>query len=179
MTPGNPEQPETWGILRIEEHERHPDQDVSVLRVGRTAGDSYGSWAHVSSRDVPGGQDYRMVGYPETVAREATHYEGIGQSLRWNPDLVCFRGYVRRRISRPLPTSNYEGNAFYELSEVAGACCSGSPVYVPRVTQGWDVIGMYVGEITSNHRAGYAVRSECIANWEPKLLGHSIAQECA
>jgi hypothetical protein len=99
---------------------------------------------------------------------------------RPRPDLVYTQGYIRRRIS-DIPIPGIRGNGFFELSEVAGAGCSGSPVMLITSGPAWLVIGVYVGQrIAAGDdlvRVGYAAREDLFRDWVPDLLGVSVIAE--
>jgi Trypsin-like peptidase domain len=162
-----------WVPIRIMAFEPHPTEDVAVVQLSEAP---WASWLAISSTSEHQSCEYDSWGYPIAVAENAAKYEEAGLE---RPDLVFTRGYVRRRISRPLPSSIYRGDAFYELSEQAGHGCSGGPV-IARNSLGrplWKVCGIYIGECDGGFPAGYAVRTDAIHAWHPKLLGRCIELE--
>lgn len=98
------------------------------------------------------------------------------------PDLTYSEGHVRRRLSNiPLPA--IKGSSFLELSQVAGAGCSGSPVIFnsPYAGQPLQLVGVYVGERLDEYSTsvGYATRLDELLNWAPGLLGRTLGEELA
>jgi hypothetical protein len=162
-----------WVPIKVDQFEVHPTEDVAVLKLAFSA---WGSWLVISSGSVHQTAEYDSWGYPISIAELAARYEEE-QLLR--PDLVYTRGYVRRRISQPLPVSIFIGTSFYELSEQAGNGCSGGPV-IERQSVGsdfWRVMGVYIGESDAGFAASYAVRSDAFHDWQPEILGHSVQIE--
>ncbi|WP_426026426.1 hypothetical protein [Brevundimonas sp. TSRC1-1] len=158
--------------IRVLDFEQHPNEDVAVIKLE-------GSWhsiIEVSVASENASCEYELWGYPERVAHEirssARNAEDAANAVR--PDLIYNKGYVRRRISQPMPVSVYTGECFYELSEVAGSCCSGAPVIKRQRTPGpWRAFGGYIGEETaSGHNSvGFSTRFDAIASWIPRLVG--------
>lgn len=164
----------TWTAVKIDEIEEHPSEDVALLKLSRKP---LTSWLVISNQSEYQSCDYDGWGYPAQVARMAREEEEEHALER--PELIYVRGYVRRRISRSLPISLYQGVSFYELSEVAGECCSGSPI-IKRQSVGqssWEVFGIYIGENTGSLKVGYATRSDAFFEWKPRLLNLSIYEE--
>ena len=164
-----------WVPVKILAHECHSSEDVAVLQLDEVP---VPSWLSIISDSENQSCTYDAWGYPISVAEIDKKYEAHGME---NPELVYTHGYIRRRVSRSFPFGIYRGSAFYELSEVAGAGCSGGPM-VLRKSVGqpkWKVIGIYVGEVTAGFFAGYATRADAFFNWSPKLIGKSIKGESA
>lgn len=171
-----------WFFFEFIEEEFHPSQDVAIFR---TKLDPEFELSRVTSSPEYASSEYTLWGYPEHVAFELHGKipEIIPGVKIIKPEIVYQQGYVRRRISRNIPFDMFRGNSFYEVSEVAGARCSGAPIYkkssVPSVTtlKIWDVIGIYIGEQTSEkiHAVGICVRSDSFANWVPAIAGLEIA----
>lgn len=115
---------------------------------------------------------YRMFGYPE----DATYEIVSGSTAIPRPDLIYVEGYIRRRTNHEIPS--LIGRSFFELSDVAGQGCSGSPIF--KFSQPvWEVVGVYVGE-KINDRAtsvAYAVREDSFRDWTPAILGTSVLSE--
>ena len=167
--------------IEILHAECHPTEDVGVVKLA-------GNW-HSMIEVEPSVEHsscrYQLWGYPETVAHEirrtATNQEDAASLVR--PDLIYNEGYIRRRISEQLPVSVFQGEAFYELSEVGGSCCSGAPIIrASRAVPGpWQAIGVYVGEETGRGptSVGYATRSDALIEWRPSLLGASLSEQKA
>lgn len=166
-----------WYEFRVTNFEKHPTEDVAVIQIDGGPWDSIievdGSWEGSSC-------EYDLWGYPERVAHEPRHTASTPEQAESlvSPDLIYSRGHVRRRISRELPVSVFRGTAFYELSEVGGACCSGAPVIkLPKgKNKPWRAFGVYIGEETSvSHAAvGYATRGDALLNWNPARIGTSL-----
>ena len=115
-----------------------------------------------------------MWSYPQETASEVTRFPNHSRNVAsFRPGIVFFRGYVRRTIDHnPNPTiSIYKGDYYYEVSEIGGACASGSPVLTPN----GDVFAIYVGE--NGNRCGYASVLSRVLSWSPNVLGHSIIEE--
>jgi hypothetical protein len=162
-----------WVAHGVVSWEKHPTEDVAVLKLQEPIGSSWLQLAGVwHGQTAP----YRQFGYPSDVLHEVVK-EGHAQP---RPDLVYTQGYIRRRISG-IPIPGIRGEGFFELSEVAGAGCSGSPVMLITSGPAWLVIGIYVGQrITGGDdlvRVGYAVREDMFRDWVPDLLGVSVIEE--
>jgi hypothetical protein len=158
-----------WWGARLLAHERHPTEDVGIVRL---AGEPWRSFFRLSNTWEGSSKGYQMWGYPEDVAHEL---EREGRVIT-RPDLVYAEGYLRRRVTTQLP--RIRGSEFFEVSEVVGPGCSGSPLYVNRQPF-WDVIGIYVGE-RLNHRStsvAYAVREDAFRDWVPSCLRVSVLTE--
>jgi hypothetical protein len=159
----------SWHGFTIPEWELHPKEDVAILKV------SEGPWKsffRLSNTDEHASCKYRLFGYPEDTTHEMV--EGGRTLIR--PDMIYNEGYIRRRFSSTLPAMT--GQSFFELSEVAGRGCSGSPV-CKLTAPIWEVIGIYIGE-KINDRAtsvSYAVREDSFRDWKPEMLGCSILDE--
>ena len=161
-----------WDASLIYESEVHPNDDVGIVRFDHTR--SLVSPIQLSDVDVTAGQDYHMWSYPEETASEVKNFPNHSASFAsFRPAIVFFRGYVRRSIyHNPNPNiSIYRGERYYEISEVAGACASGSPVLTPEGR----VFAIYVGE--NSNRCGYASMLSSALSWSPTVLGHSILEE--
>jgi hypothetical protein len=113
-----------------------------------------------------------MWGYPEDVAIELVEEDHVVH----RPDLIYAQGYIRRRISHEIPS--IKGTQLFELSEVVGQGCSGSPIYVNR-SGVWDVIGIYVGEMLTERGTSraFAVREDAFRYWQPSIIDRSILEE--
>ena len=168
----------TPSLVRIVGCECHPTEDVAVLKL------TDGAWASIhdlSPERQFGSAEVMMWAYPETVARE--HQNTVPpdhpEAATVRPDLIYFQGYIRRRIDREFPVGILRGSAFYEVSQIGGACASGAPVTIRKPGQQWKVIGVYVGEQTSDARReiGIVVRSDAFLDWAPAILGNAISVE--
>jgi hypothetical protein len=158
-----------WLVIPITHSEIHAHEDVAVIKV---EGDSWKSFFRLSNTWEGSSMRYRMFGYPE----DATYEIVSGDRAKPRPDLIYTEGYIRRRTNHEIP--NMIGKSFFELSDIAGPGCSGSPVF--KFTKPvWDVVGIYVGE-KINDRAtsvAYAVREESFREWTPEMLCTSILVE--
>jgi len=158
-----------WLDIPIIHSEIHAHEDVAIIKV---KGDSWKSFFRLSNTWEGSSMRYRMFGYPE----DATYEIVSGGSALPRPDLIYAEGYIRRRTNHEIP--NMIGKRFFELSDIAGPGCSGSPVF-KFTTPVWEVVGIYVGE-KINDRAtsvAYAVREESFREWAPQMLGTSILAE--
>jgi hypothetical protein len=164
----------TWVPIRILESEKHPTEDVAIIKLSQVP---HPSWLVISGAPENQSCPYDSWGYPIVVAELSRKYEEHGMDT---PDLVYTHGYIRRRISRALPISVYRGAAFYEISEIAGDGCSGGPV-IRRQSVGkptWDVLGIYIGAAqTGGMQVAYATRADAFADWRPQLLNRSVSEE--
>jgi hypothetical protein len=158
-----------WLAIPISDSEMHAQEDVAVLKV---TGNSWKSFFRCSGTWEGSSCKYRMFGYPEDVSYEIVHDD----RARFRPDLVYTEGYIRRRTNHEIPTMI--GTSLFELSEVAGSGCSGSPIFKFKAPI-WEVIGIYVGEKTNDRATSvaYAVREESFREWRPTILGTSILLE--
>ena len=158
-----------WSVFPINYVEIHSHEDVAVVKI---EGDSWKSFFRLSNTWEGSAMRYRMFGYPE----DATYEIVSGERAIPRPDLIYAEGYIRRRTNHEIP--NMIGKNFFELSDIAGPGCSGSPVF--KFTKPvWDVVGIYVGE-KINDRAtsvAYAVREESFRDWTPEILGTSVLLE--
>lgn len=172
------EQRTRWRAIKIIQCEIHPEEDVAILKFGE-----FPDGVRVSYLSIPGDKEfasleYSMWAYPEIIAKEVEyHGEPAGA---FQPDLVFFKGYVRRRMPfSPNPSFDaYKGSVFYELSEIGGSCCSGAPLINHRGNV-WKVFGIYVGDETTGRKCGYGVSLESIADWSPRCLGCTVRDEAA
>jgi hypothetical protein len=165
----------------ITDTEIHPSEDVAIIK---TTVKPNSTSCVVSQNSEHSSCEYMLWGYPEHVAKELSRTVPLPPSgvEPIGPELIYQKGYIRRRISREL---HYPliGKQFYEISEVAGSRCSGSPVIIRQPVHDafrsklWSVIGIYVGEQTSEkiHAVGYCVRSDSFASWVPAMTGVSIS----
>lgn len=163
-----------WEYVGITDLENHPSEDVAALRL---SGTGWSSIHRISGAKEFASQEVMLWGYPERVAHEVRR-ESSDPFLRENginPDLIYMKGYIRRRLSRNMPTGNLIGSSFFEISEAAGSCYSGAPVCPRQPNRTSEVIGIYIGEETAGRRdVGIVVRCEAIADWVPALAGQKI-----
>lgn len=162
-----------WAFYPVEKREAHPQHDVTVLCLPKAEWKSplrlRNQWEGSSAK-------YQQFGYPVDALYDIVDERTMRAVTR--PDMVFVEGYIRRRISQSLPIPNVKGDQFFEVSELAGQGCSGSPLYINN-NGIWDVIGIYVGEriVEDGVRLGYAVREEAFRDWVPAILDRSVLQE--
>jgi hypothetical protein len=168
----------TLSFVKIIDCECHATEDVAVLKL--TDGE-WGSIHDLSPKHQFGSAEVMMWAYPENVAKE--HQNVVPpdhpEAMMVRPDLIYFQGYIRRRIDREVPVGIFRGRAFYEVSQIGGACASGAPVTIRAPGQQWSVIGVYVGEQTSDARReiGIVARSDAFLDWVPTMLGNAVSAE--
>ena len=118
-------------------------------------------------------RDYKQFAYPDDMMYELNDAgKAIGR-----PDMIYLQGYIRRRTNHPIPYMR--GTSLFELSQVGGTGCSGSPIFKITTTNQWRVMGVYVGERLNDRgtSVSYAVREDAIRDWSPQILGHSLLVE--
>lgn len=165
---------EGWMVFEVTSVECHPEEDLAVLQMQPPGlGVNWSTFSTLKKRDTRSSLSYHLWGYPEDAAIEL-----IAQGKGLRPDLVYSEGHVRRRIS-DVPLPGIFGSQFIELSAVAGAGCSGSPVFIRSSGDNWDLCGVYIGERVNDRATsvGYAVVLDKLAEWEPELLGRALARE--
>jgi hypothetical protein len=167
-----------WWGFRVISTEKHPTEDVAIIKIGTLPGQLPPSPLFVSGRKEFASKRFQMWGYPESVAKEVEFHGLPPDHWKIRPDLTFFSGYVHRRMPfSPNPSySAYVGKVFFEISEVAGSCASGSPI-IADVPMQWDVFALYVGEANGQRKVGYGVSLEHIADWKPNILGRTIREE--
>lgn len=165
-----------WRLFAVKEEDSHPSEDISVIRIQPP---EFGHWRSIFSLPsawAGSGLSYLLFGYPDSAMREVVDN---GMAL-FRPDLIYSEGHIRRRLT-DLPLPAIKGTRFLELSQVAGAGCSGSPVFnsASAGRAAWQLIGIYVGERldSDSTSVGYAVRLDDLRDWEPEMLGRSLAAE--
>jgi hypothetical protein len=162
----------------IVDFECHQTQDAAVLKL---EDGEWGSIHDLSPERQFGSAEVMMWAYPEVVAKERqnTVPPGHPEASKVEPDLIYFQGYIRRRVSREFPVAILRGNAFYEVSQIGGACASGAPVTLRAPGKQWHTVGIYIGEQTSDARReiGIVVRADAILDWVPGILGSPILNE--
>ena len=167
-----------WYAFQVDGVECHPTEDVAILRVD---GGPWNSPFRASGTWEGASREYQLWGYPLDAALVDTNVAGKVTST--TPDLVYFKGYVRRRITRSL--NGLTGASFFELSQPAYGGCSGGPLWYRGDKGVWRLIGIYVGYLPASKPdepflcVGYAVREEAFRDWAPGLLQRSIAKEAA
>lgn len=170
-----------WVPARVAAVELHATEDLGILQLSsmpplpsewRTPFRIRMTWEGSSF-------DYMLWGYPDDLYHEDVENRGELGAVRPRPDLVCCKGYIRRRISSiSLPA--IKGQHFYELSALAGTGCSGSPVFTNQTPdRAWDVVGVYVGERirTDGVSVGYALRFDPFLAWVPRLVKRTLIEE--
>lgn len=161
-----------WFTFEIEEYEKHPSEDVGLIKIKSTQ--KWSSIFRLTKEPQYPSCEYDCWGYPHEIAKELQLLEKT--SLE-RPELIYTQGYVRRRISRELyPTMIYKGKQFYELSEIIGGGNSGGPLILKnsREKSQWKVFGIYIGE---NEKVGYGVRADSFFDWSPKILKNTLIEE--
>lgn len=133
--------PSGWLSFAANAAELHPREDLAVLAMQPPGLEHHWSaFVTLKALETRSSLPYHLWGYPEDAALDLAE---TGQGLR--PDLVYSEGHVRRRVT-DVPLPSIRGSRFIELSGVAGAGCSGSPVLRRRPGEMWDLCGVYVGE---------------------------------
>lgn len=157
-----------WGSV-VQTHCLHEQEDVALMRL---AGGPWQSFFRLSNTWEGSARNYQMWGYPEEVAMELVEQDRVVH----RPDLIYAQGYIRRRTSHEIPS--IKGTQLFELSEVVGQGCSGSPVYVNRGGI-WDVIGIYVGEMLTERGTSraFAVREDAFRHWQPSIIDRTVLEE--
>jgi hypothetical protein len=158
-----------WWATAVHEYSLHEREDVALLRL---AGSPWRSSFRLSNTWEGSSLNYQMWGYPDDVANEIVE----GGSAVYRPDLVYAQGYIRRRIAHELPS--IRGTQLFEVSEVVGQGCSGSPLYVSR-DRIWDVVGIYTGELITDRGTSraFAIREDAFRDWQPSILDCSVLEE--
>lgn len=166
-----------WHAFAVKEHEPHPSEDVSLLRIEDPWHGSWRSIFGLPNRHEGSSMTYFLFGYPDSAMREIVE-DGMA---RMRPDLIYSEGHVRRRMTDiPLPVIS--GTQLFELSQVAGAGCSGSPVINKRSLgqNAWQLVGVYIGERLDEDATsvGYAARLAELSDWKPDMLsGRTLGEE--
>jgi hypothetical protein len=171
-----------WKGLPILESENHPIQDSSILKL---SGWNFNSPFVINQNKEYGWKDYFVCGYPESVVYENIDINGMSLP---SFEMVSGKGHIRRRLMKEI--NSVKGNSFYELSNIVGWGCSGGPIFEPSNDGNWKIIGIYVAQkifYTENHidenvkyidyAVGYALTSDSIFNWIPKILKKTILEE--
>jgi hypothetical protein len=168
----------SWYTYNVIEYEKHEIHDIAIARFSIKPLGFVPSWLRVNRKLTHAALDYHMWSYPNNIAEMMAKIKNKQGDISFLPEMVFYKGYIRRRTSNELPFSLSKGNIFIELSEVGGSCASGSPVIDARLgAENWPVCGIYVAEETATFRAGYAVPSDVFADWCPAILGKPVADE--
>ena len=162
-----------WYPFEVLEKEYHPTEDVAIMKID---GGPWKSPFRMRNKWEGSSAHYQQFGYPEDAVYDLTDVSRTKATPR--PDLVYTEGYIRRRISFNLGIPRVKGKSFFELSEIAGTGCSGSPLYINN-NKIWDVIAIYVGEKINDRgtNVSYAVREDSFRDWLPGILAKSIKDE--
>jgi hypothetical protein len=167
-----------WRAFPVVAIEPHPAEDVAVIQI-------VGNWNspfQMASSWEGASCDYQLWGYPEDALLSETN-TALGAQIYSAPDLICFKGYIRRRITHHL--SGLIGESFFELSQPAYCGCSGGPIWRHGPGKAWMVLGIYIGFRRAQDPSipflsvGYAVREDAFRNWKPDILRVSIEDEAA
>jgi hypothetical protein len=172
--------PDRWAAVPVSEVERHPTEDVALIRLSIN-GEFWGMLRLDDRRRSPE-QEVEVLGYPEETFYERRMADGTAP---YNPQIVNTRAYVRRWVNNPDHEMRGGGESFYELSQVAGDGCSGAPAiaYDRPGKKTYSVIGIYKGQRKMTSSSGidtavaYATRSESFASWQPRILGTTLLEE--
>jgi hypothetical protein len=173
--------PDKWVVVPVREAERHPSEDVALLRLS-IDGEVWGMLRLDRKRRSPE-LEVEVLGYPEETFYERTLPNGTAP---YNPQIVNTRAFIRRWVNNPEHNMRGGGESFYELSQSAGHGCSGGPViaYDTPGSKSYQVIGIYKGQraMTSSDGIssvlGFATRNETFADWRPAILGgRSLSEE--
>lgn len=162
-----------WYVFEVLNNESHPKEDIAILKIN---GGPWKSPFRMRNKWEGSSARYQMFGYPEDAVYDIV--DSSSSKVTPRPDLVYTEGYIRRRISFNPGIPNVKGDNFFEVSEIAGRGCSGSPLYINN-NRVWDVIGIYVGEKVNDRgtSVSYAVREDVFRSWSPAILGTSIINE--
>lgn len=163
----------SWTVFEIRSFEKHPTQDVGLIKVDGT---NWKSIITITDKPQHSACEYHCWGYPHEIAKE---YQKLEENSDERPDIIFTQGYVRRRITGDLyPTMIFKGTAFYELSETVGGGNSGGPVILKKTTEQlkWHCFGIYIGEKEGGN-ISYAIRADSFFDWRPEILGNSVGIE--
>lgn len=155
---------DSWRLVELGRRYDHPVEDVSIVELSTQF---LHSFIGISVRAHHSGGTYHLFGYPEDIIYDRGIHEMNGKNEPL-PDLIYSSGHIRRRVNWEIPP--LLGRSFYEISNVAGSGCSGSPL-ICRTGSTWEAAGLYDGERTTQIGLGsvrelaYAVRFEAIHEW--------------
>jgi hypothetical protein len=163
-----------WEAVPLERVEGHDTADLAVFQLGTGQREAVRSPIYRPASGVDATTQYCLWGYPKDLSLEDVEGRGVA---RFVPTLVYSEGHVRRRTASRIRSQDQ----LLELSHAAGSGCSGAPVFArslgrPTVE---NLAGIYVGEHEIDGRIvlGHAVPIDTFAEWKPRLLGHSTADE--
>lgn len=161
-----------WCTYAVTEVEQHPYEDISLLKIDCL---NLKSIFRMNDQIELSSQKYKQFAYPDDMMYELMENgRAIGR-----PDLVYLEGYIRRRTNHIIPT--IKGTALFEISEVGGTGCSGSPIFkIVAPNEKWNVLGIYVAERLNDRgtNVSYAVREDAFREWAPSALGCTVRDEC-
>jgi len=159
-----------WICFPVTVAEMHPAEDVAIIYIEFKP---LKSIFYLNNSFETQSCQYRQFAYPEDMLYEL---EDSGKA-NGRPDMIYLQGYIRRRTNHPLP--GIRGVQFFELSQIGGKGCSGSPIFKMDSGSMWRVLGIYVAECVNDRgtSVSYAVREDAFRGWIPKILGHSILTE--
>jgi hypothetical protein len=165
----------SWDACLIRTGQVHPTEDVGILKIELPK--PIVSPITFAPDEPPPSAEYNMWAYPEVIAQEVQYHGLPAGSLDFNPSAVYFRGYLRRKLPySPNPSFDmYVGKHFYEVSEIAGSCCSGAPLSTMETHP--KVFAIYIGEEDKTRRCGYATNLLKVRDWVPEMLGKRICDE--
>jgi hypothetical protein len=164
-----------WDACLIREGEIPPTEDVGILKIDLPR--PITSPIFFPANEPAPGQEYHMWGYPEVIAEEIKFHGLPPNSFKFKPSIVYFRGYIRRKLPySPNPSFDmFVGNHFYEISEIGGSCCSGSPL--STTLERPETFALYIGEAQAERRCAYAANLMRVLDWSPNILGKPIRHE--
>ena len=159
-----------WQAFKIVKSEIHPQEDVAILKLDTN---SLKSIFCLNNAFETQSRDYKQFAYPDDMMYELND---AGKAMG-RPDMIYLQGYIRRRTNHQIP--NMRGTSFFELSQIGGTGCSGSPIFKMTPSDQLRVMGVYVGECLNERgtSVSYAVREDAIRDWSPQILGHSLLVE--
>jgi hypothetical protein len=166
-----------WDASLIERYEIHPTEDIGILQLDLPR--PIASPITFAETDPYPNAEYSMWAHPEEVAYEFKYHNKPIDFLDFRPSPVYFKGYLGRKIDYS-PNPSYgpsKGSSFYEVSEIAGACSSGSPL--STLDDPYAVFAIYAGEERAGRKCGYAANLTKVIKWVPQMLGKTIVQESA
>ncbi|EPB5914418.1 serine protease [Citrobacter amalonaticus] len=159
-----------WRAFDISNIEFHPEEDVAIFKVNHP---DLRSIFCFNNEFENASREYMQFAYPDDMMYELE----VDGRASGRPDMVFLKGYIRRRTNHPIP--HIRGVQFFELSQIGGTGCSGSPIFKPNNGGPFKVMGVYVAERLNERgtSVSYAVREDAIRDWIPNVLGHSLLTE--
>lgn len=167
-----------WAIYPLIPLAEHPKEDVTLVKIESMK--PLQAFVSIVGKSEHASHEIMSWGYPIYVAEEIQKLKEKATDPNERPDLVYFKGYIRRRVSRELGFSVAKGTQFYEIDRALGNGVSGAPVFSldSKGQKKWNCIGVYVaegGDKSDQH--GFVVRSDAFYSWSPKELGRTIEEE--